>query len=62
MARDVYEKYQENLYSLSACSNDYNEDKMQESKLLMDSLAHIGVAPCKAHHSPKVPPIKLHKH
>lgn len=54
MAEAVHQKYQKDLYSLSACENDYDESQMQEDKLIL-GLLQSGVI-CKGkQHVPKVP-------
>lgn len=58
MADLIHQKYQEKVYSLSACSNDYDEDQMQEYKLQL-GLQQSGVTcPSKQH---KIEPLK-HPH
>lgn len=38
MADMIYQKYQQDLYSLKACVDDYNTEVMEEDKLLLDVL------------------------
>jgi len=57
MADLTYQEYLDRVYSLSACSNDYDEGLMEEYKLRLGLVQSQVMCPSK---QPKVQPITHH--